>query len=716
MTALRTLHASGETRLVPLLATDETTSSFAAVSAPLRQSMQDRGFSSLTAIQEAVAAVEDPLRDLRLASQTGSGKTVAIGVALAKRYFSDPAEAPDGESAEPDSDRHNKPEETSEPATKQRAAQSYDYDSPRRKSAAPKALIIAPTRELATQVATELRWLFENTDFRVLSVTGGTDPHRERQQLRRGVDILVGTPGRLLDHLRAKALRLESLSDIILDEADQLLDMGFKDELDAIIEELPENRRSILVSATFPRAVQGLARRLQHDPFCIDIAGQSSGTNEGVEHQALLVPDHQRYPALVNVLLANFGQRALVFVARRDQSTDLAERLASEGLAALPFSGDLNQNQRTRTLSAFRSDAVQVLVATDVAARGIDVAGIGLVVHYEMPHDSAVYVHRSGRTGRAGATGKSILLVSPRAQRRAHSLLDRARVEASWPSIPTAAQLQKALVKQCRRDVYKNTAEDGIELDEAKLEYAGDLLSKIDPKRLVAVLIEMSTPRYPCEPKTIDRTSPARKKKRPENQSFTPFVVNWGERDGATKSRLLAQICRWGEIQSGHIGAIRIGDKNSLIEVENRQVEHFEANTAKPDFKQPKLRMQRARPEQVETLSEQDAQHRMRRPRRRMGGFSSARSRREDGQGEGRYQGRSRGEGHERHSHSRGDRNDRGGDREDRDTRGSGRDWGEREDRGGSRGDSRGGSRGPRGRGFRPGKERGGGRPFRRSK
>lgn len=647
-----------ETRLVAPLAADDISpdsapSAFASIVAPLRDAMQARGFSTLTAIQEAVAAVQDPERDLRLASQTGSGKTVAIGVALANRYLRSEAAPSTGEAT--GADTENKGD----------AAQAYDFEAPRRKTATPRALIIAPTRELATQVASELLWLFENTKFRIQSVTGGTDPHRERQTLRRGVDILVGTPGRLLDHIRSKAVNLSSICDIILDEADQLLDMGFKDELDAIIEELPEERRSILVSATFPRAVQGLARRLQRNPECIDIAGQASGTNAGVEHQAILVPDHQRYPALVNVLLANYGQRALVFVSRRDQSTDLAERLASEGLAALPFSGDLNQNQRTRTLSAFRSAAVQVLVATDVAARGIDVAGIGLVVHYEMPHDPAVYVHRSGRTGRAGATGKSVLLVSPRAQRRAHALLDRARVEASWPNIPTAAQLQKALVKQCRREIYRQSAEEGMELDEGQMEYAGDLLTKIDPQRLVAVLIEMAKPRYPCEPKSIDRSAPSRSRSRPDNQKFTAFVLNWGERDGATKARLLAQICRWGEIQSRQIGAIRIGAHKSLIEVDERQAEHFEQHTAKPDFKLPNLRVQRARPEEVEALQDQGqggGGSRFRKPKRRMGGFQPERER------------------------------DRDRDREASHGRPS------------------------RGRGFRPGKERGGGRPFRRSK
>lgn len=424
-------------------------------------------------------------RDLRLASQTGSGKTVAFGLSLAPRLV-----APDSPNEKPS-------------------------------KGVTKALIVTPTRELAVQVGRELEWLFEQLkQVHIDVVTGGTDLMRERRRLRDAPTILVATPGRLLDHLRAKAIDLSQVQDVILDEADQMLDMGFRDELLAIEEALSDTRRSILVSATFPKSVRHLADRFQRDPLTIDVAGEHSGASQDIEHVALVIPGPMRYPALVNSLLHAHGERALIFVRRREDAADLAERLASEGLAALPFSGDLNQNQRTRTLAAFRSGAVKTLVATDVAARGIDVAGIGLVVHYDPPQDPAVYVHRSGRTGRAGAKGRSVLLVHERGQRRAKELLTRAKIHANWPSVPSAAKLERALTKACRRDIYERFEPGHPQPSQAEKEYASTLLEQMDPATLVAHLVRMATPSYPCEPKSMDAPAPQDRERESRNGGY----------------------------------------------------------------------------------------------------------------------------------------------------------------------------------------------------
>lgn len=455
------------------LATSDPDSPFVGLDPAIRRAIEARGFSQLTTIQKAVLEQANAEQDLRLASQTGSGKTVAFGLSLAPRLVKE-------------EDQGNK-----------------------RGGGSIQALIVTPTRELAVQVGRELQWLFEGLSHVSIDVvTGGTDLMRERRRLRDAPTILVATPGRLLDHVRAKAIDLSKARDVILDEADQMLDMGFRDELFAIEEALPESRRSILVSATFPKNVRHLADRFQRDPLTIDVAGKHSGASQDIEHVALVIPGPMRYPALVNSLLHAYGERALIFVRRREDAADLAERLASEGLAALPFSGDLNQNQRTRTLAAFRSGAVKTLVATDVAARGIDVAGIGLVVHYDPPQDPAVYVHRSGRTGRAGAKGRSVLLVHERGQRRAKELLTRAKVNANWPSVPSPAKLERALTKACRRTIYENFEPDKPQPSEAEVAYAQTLLEEMDPATLVAHLVRMATPKYPCEPKSLDAPDP----------------------------------------------------------------------------------------------------------------------------------------------------------------------------------------------------------------
>ncbi|MCA8977406.1 MAG: DEAD/DEAH box helicase, partial [Planctomycetes bacterium] len=342
--------------------------SLAGAPAALLPALQRRGFAGLTAVQNAIVAADDGAADLRITSQTGSGKTVALGFSLLP---------------------------------------GLDDDARR----GPTTLVIAPTRELAMQVKEELGWLF--ADLPGVScdvVTGGTNIMQERLRLRRRPAVLVGTPGRLLDHLREHALDVSRVRQLVLDEADQMLDLGFKDELDGILERLPADRRTHLVSATFPHAVLELADRFQRSPIRIEGSAQGSA-HADIEHVAYRIGSREHYQALVNLLLLAGDERMLVFVRTREATTTLADNLAADGFASMPLNGDLAQTQRTRTLAAFRRGTIRTLVATDVAARGLDIADVTVVVHYDLPLDGATYVHRSGRTGRAGQKGQSVMLV-----------------------------------------------------------------------------------------------------------------------------------------------------------------------------------------------------------------------------------------------------------------------------------------------------------------
>ncbi|WP_437303151.1 DEAD/DEAH box helicase [Sorangium sp. So ce388] len=386
-----------------------------ALPAPLAGALARRGFTSLTPVQQAVLAPDLAGRDLRVSSQTGSGKTVAIGLALAPRL---------------------------ERALAERAPAAAPDAAPRA-TAAPAAVIIAPTRELAAQIAAELSWLLSPLGARVACVTGGTSFGAEARSLRRDPLVIAGTPGRLLDHLERGTIDPRGVLALVLDEADQMLDLGFREELEAIAGRMPEDRQTHLVSATFSRDVRALADRFQRD--AVSVEGTRPGAaNVDIAHVAHLVLPAERDAAIVNLLLLAPGERTLVFVRTREGAAELADKLSALGLPAGALSGDLEQRERTRTLDAFRSGAITTLVATDVAARGIDVPEVGRVIHADPPGDPEIFTHRSGRTGRAGRKGTSVLLVAPFAREHALRLLRRARVEATFRAVPSPDDVLRA--------------------------------------------------------------------------------------------------------------------------------------------------------------------------------------------------------------------------------------------------------------------------------
>lgn len=554
-------------------------SAFLGVPKPLAVAMQRRGFTALSKIQRAVvdANVEDC--NIRISSQTGSGKTVALGLVLADYFLRIDAV----------------PATTKVPG--------------KRGEAHPEALIIVPTRELAAQVSGELSWLLAELPKKlgIECVTGGTAVYGERRALARGPRVIVATPGRLLDHMNSGVIKADAVAHVILDEADQMLDMGFKEELDAIVAQLPESRRSHMISATFPREVLRLAQTFQKE--AVHIAGTELGkANADIEHIAYLIHPHDAYAAIVNLLLLGQGERCLVFVRRRSDAAELAEKLGEDGFSALPFSGELPQAQRTRTLSAFRSGIVSTLISTDVAARGIDVPDIATVIHAEAPTSPDVYTHRSGRTGRAGRKGKSLLLVPFRGQRRIEQILHAAKVEAQWQPVPNASKVMKAVAKQVRSAMHQRiTGQEPP--SEAELSYAASLLEKNDPKVVVAALLAMATPKLPREPfeiNTVTRTPSAPREQygdrpnrsdrsdRPNRSDrFEPFETNWGARHGATAARVLSHLCRRCDVTRQQIGAIDIREDGSTFGVASEIADKFEAIASKKDPRDPHVRIVR---------------------------------------------------------------------------------------------------------------------------
>ncbi|WP_437708240.1 DEAD/DEAH box helicase [Sorangium sp. So ce448] len=637
-------------------------SSLDALPAPLAGALARRGFTSLTPVQQAVLAPELAGRDLRVSSQTGSGKTVAIGLALTPRL---------------------------ERALADRAAAAPD-GAPRT-VAAPAAVIIAPTRELAAQIAGELSWLLSPLGARVACVTGGTSFGAEARSLRRDPHVIAGTPGRLLDHLDRGTLDPRGVLALVLDEADQMLDLGFRDDLEAIVGKMPEDRQTHLVSATFSREVRALADRFQRD--AVSVEGTRPGAANGdIAHVAHLVLPAERDAAVVNLLLLAPGERTLVFVRTREGAAELADKLTALGLPAGALSGDLEQRERTRTLDAFRSGAITTLVATDVAARGIDVPEVGRVIHADPPGDPEIFTHRSGRTGRAGRKGTSVLLVAPFAREHALRLLRRARVEATFRPAPSPDDVLRAADERlaaelapARREVA--AAGDAAAVDAASgdaasgdaassdanarapreasgpapearhRELAARLLADMDATELVAALLARAKHTGPCAPRPVTAVAPPRSEpppsrarsaappwsgapsrarppappwsgapsrarsaappwseapsrarpaarqgngEQPPRLPFVPFQVNWGERHGADPRRLLALVCRRGGVSSQQIGAIRIGSTASVVEVASPAAPEFARAVNQPDARDARIRIVRASSMRVE--------------------------------------------------------------------------------------------------------------------
>src|SRR5580658_4267934 len=340
------------------------------LSPPLLKAVEALGYTEPTPIQQRAIPVVLEGRDLMAAAQTGTGKTAAFGLPLLERLLQNPV--------------------------RQRA---------------PRALILVPTRELAAQVSDACRAMARNLPIRGALIYGGVSAKPQLDALAGGVDLVIATPGRLLDHLESRAVDLSKIEMLVLDEADRMLDMGFIRPIRRIIAALPAKRQSLMFSATFSDDIRVLAKSLLRDPVSIDISPRNSSPAL-VDHQVYHVDSAGKHPLLTRLLAAGDIKQSLVFTRTKHGANRLAERLMRDGLACVAIHGNKSQAARTRALSDFKQGRVRILVATDIAARGLDITELPHVVNFELPHVPEDYVHRIGRTGRAGAPGRAVSLVS----------------------------------------------------------------------------------------------------------------------------------------------------------------------------------------------------------------------------------------------------------------------------------------------------------------
>jgi ATP-dependent RNA helicase DeaD len=577
--------------------------SFASAHPALAAALARREYTVPTAVQAAILAPDAAGRDLLVSAQTGSGKTVAFGLALAAPVLGD-------------AERLGR-------------------------AGAPLALVIAPTRELAQQVHRELTWLYADAGGKIVACVGGFDPRREQHALAQGAHVVVGTPGRLCDHLERGALSLARAQAVVLDEADEMLDMGFREDLERLLDATPAARRTLLFSATIPDGIAALAKRYQKNALRVATQGEAD-RHRDIEYRAVPIVPRERDLAVVNVLRYHDAPGALVFCSTRDGVTRLATNLAERGFSVVALSGELSQRERNVALQALRDGRARVCVATDVAARGLDLPDLGLVIHADLPQSAQVMVHRSGRTGRAGRRGVAIVLVPDPARRHTERMLRTANVDASWVRGPSSEDI-------LTRDRERLAGEIGAlaeEITEDDRVVARALLASTAAEDLVAALVRVRrearpapeeltlppsmrprpepapraprverAPRAPHEPRVPHATRPPweprehREHREPraghahrapeEHRERAPhggggsgghggaawFTINVGRSKNADPKWLIPLLCRRGNITKNEIGKIQIFARETRVEIAPDTAPSFAEAIRRPDPK-----------------------------------------------------------------------------------------------------------------------------------
>ena len=511
---------------------------FQNIPALLAEALSARSYETATPVQAAVLEPETSTRDLLVSAQTGSGKTVAFGLAMAGQMLT---------------------------------AEGMVFPS-----RTPLALVIAPTRELALQVSRELEWLYAATGARVTTCVGGMDAVKERRQLNHGVHIVVGTPGRLRDHLERGALDLSTLRVAVLDEADEMLDMGFREELEEILDAAPAERRTLLFSATLPKPIVALAKRYQRDALRISTVGEDRGHGD-ISYQAVAVSPADIEHAVINILRLHEAETAILFCATRDAVRRLHASLLERGFSAVALSGEHSQNERNAAMQALRDGRARVCVATDVAARGLDLPSVSLVIHVDLPRDAETLQHRSGRTGRAGNKGTAILIVPFTRKRQVENMLRGARIFAELIETPTPDQIRAK-----DRERLIAALLEPVEIDEDDAAIAEELLAKKSPAEIAAALVRAHRALMPLPEELIEATPEARRvaqqeRHRPGFEDIVWFRMNIGRRQNADPRWILPLICRRGHITKNEVGAIRIQANETSFQVPRTLAGKFQA-------------------------------------------------------------------------------------------------------------------------------------------
>ncbi|MDX1447256.1 DEAD/DEAH box helicase [Lishizhenia sp.] len=525
------------------------------------KSIADLGFESPTPIQEqAIPHLLQTESDFVGLAQTGTGKTAAFGLPLINNITS-PGKSPKG-------------------------------------------LVICPTRELCLQIASDLKNFSKyDKSIRVEAVYGGTDIRRQMKALKDGVSIIVATPGRLCDLINRKAAKLDDVQYVVLDEADEMLNMGFKEDLDYILKETPSTKNVWLFSATMPKEVASISKNYMSNPLEVTI-GHKNETNANIEHIYFCVKERDRYHALKRLIDFNPSIFGLVFCRTRRETQMVAEKLGKDGYNAEALHGDLSQAQRDRVMDSFRNRSLQLLVATDVAARGIDVDDITHVINYNLPDDIENYTHRSGRTARAGRKGESLVLINTREKGKIRAIERVIRTEFTFANIPDAQaicgiQLTAMIDKVKSTEVKESDIEKFLP---AILTDFEELTKEEVIKKFVSAEFNRFLDYYK-HAGNLNASASDRGSDRPErgdrnkgrgrtDENKARFFVTLGEKDGLNKGGLLRVICDSTGINSGSIGRIDVMGSYSFFDADKTDADQILAKANGADFEGKEMKVE----------------------------------------------------------------------------------------------------------------------------
>ena len=520
------------------------------------KALADLGFSHPTEIQEqSITTLLDEARDFIGLAHTGTGKTAAFGLPLLERM------------------------ESSEPYTQ--------------------ALVLAPTRELGQQIAEQLNLFAKYMDrIHILPVYGGASISGQMQALRRTQQIIIATPGRLIDLINRKAVNLDKLRFVVLDEADEMLNMGFKEDIDKILAFTPDEKLTWLFSATMPPEIRKIVKKYMEDPVEVKVNAETR-VNANIEHQYTMVKQADKPEALTRFLDLHQDMRGLIFCRTKRDTQNLAETLLKKNYKVDALHGDLSQMQRDRVMKRFKTHDLQILIATDVAARGIDVDDLTHVFHYTLPDDHSYYTHRSGRTARAGKTGISIAFINTREKEKILKLQKKLNITFKKVNIPAAEEIADIRLENWCRQILEQKTSHSLSpqlMAKAELLFGNlskeELLAKLlahemeklnigSTKNLNATRTTATIEREKRRTRQRPEKRPDRKKngRKPQEGDWQPrYFINLGTRDRMNKHDLMEFICRHGKVKPSEIGHVDLQGSHSFFEVDARVSRKISSN------------------------------------------------------------------------------------------------------------------------------------------
>ena len=497
---------------------------------PINRALTDLGYEKPTVIQEkAIPQIISSTDDLKAFAQTGTGKTAAFSLPILQL-----------------ADEHSKNTQ---------------------------AIILSPTRELAVQIGNNIKEFAKYMpNINVVTVYGGANIEEQIRGLKRGAQIVVGTPGRTVDLINRRALKLGNVQWLVLDEADEMLNMGFKDELDKVLEATPETKQTLLFSATFPKEVEAIARNYMTKPIEVTSGQKNSGTDK-VSHEYYLVTERTRYQALKRIADLNPNIYAIIFCRTRRETQEVADHLIKDGYNADALHGELSQGQRDSVMGKFRKKTVQILVATDVAARGLDVNSLTHVINHKLPDQIENYTHRSGRTGRAGKTGISIALVSSKEKGRIGAIERIIKQKFVLGKVPSGKEICQ---NQLMHLIDKVNA---IEVKESEIvEFLPSIYEKLEGltrEELIQKFVSLefnSFLSYYENAKDLNDLSSRDNSRggRSVDENMTRFFINIGRKDSLNPAKLIGLINDQKITDNIEIGAIDILDTFSFFEIDKK--------------------------------------------------------------------------------------------------------------------------------------------------